>query len=98
MNRFDARRAGGFVDKANAFPTTPQAQHQQRKRSIQFVVDTVEKVLSEESRRASKLWPPVVSSGNPTPFGKGGRSVELEVFSIVEVAFLVEMVVERSVD
>ncbi len=34
MIRFDARRARGFVDKANAFPITPQAQQQQQKRSI----------------------------------------------------------------
>ena len=54
--------------------------------------------LSEESGRATSFEPHVVSSGNPTPFGKGGRSVELEVMAAANMTFLVEMVVERSVD
>ena len=54
--------------------------------------------LSEESGRATKFEPPVVSSGNLTPFGKGGRSVEFEILAAAKMTFLVKMVVNRSVD
>jgi hypothetical protein len=54
--------------------------------------------LSEENRRANDFGSPANSSGNLTPFSKGGQSVEFEVLAAVKVAFLVEMVVDRSVD
>jgi hypothetical protein len=55
-------------------------------------------VLSEESDRARKSDPPVVSSGNLTPLGKGSRSVEFEVLAAAKMTFLIKMVVDRSVD
>ena len=54
--------------------------------------------LSEECGRANKSGPPVVSSGNLTPFGESGRSVEFEVLAAAKVTFLVKMVVDRSMD
>ena len=54
--------------------------------------------LSEESGSAIKSGPPVVSCGNLTPFGKGVRSVEFEVLAVAKMTFLVEMIVDRSVD
>ena len=57
-----------------------------------------DRVLSEESGRANKSRPPVVSSGNLTPFGKGVRSVEFEVLAVAKMTFLVEMIVDRSVN
>ena len=56
------------------------------------------RVLSEEYGRANKSGPPVVSSGNLTPFGESGRSVEFEVLAVAKMTFLVEMIVDRSVD
>ncbi len=50
VNRFDARRACGFVDKANTFPTTPQAQHQQQKRSIDVVHKAVNSICYRQGR------------------------------------------------
>ena len=44
VKRFDARQACGFVDKAKAFPTTPQAQQQQQKRSIHVLLKAVNSV------------------------------------------------------
>ena len=55
-------------------------------------------VLSEESRRANKSRPPVVSSGNLTPFGKGERAIEFEDLAAAKMAFEIEMVVDRSMD
>jgi hypothetical protein len=40
----------------------------------------------------------VVSSGNLTPFCEGERSVKFEVLATAKMTFLVEMVVDRSVD
>lgn len=40
----------------------------------------------------------MVSSGNLTPLGKGGRSVEFEVLAAAKVTFLVKMVADRSAD
>ena len=54
--------------------------------------------LSEERGRARKFDPPVVSSGNLTPFGKGERAIEFEDLAAAKMAFLVKMVVDRSVD
>ena len=39
-----------------------------------------------------------ISCSELTPFGKGGRSVEFEVLAAAKMAFLVKMVVDRSVD
>ena len=53
MKRFDARQACGFVDKAEAFPTTPQAQQQQQKRSIHVLHKAVNSVCY---RHIAKNW------------------------------------------
>ncbi len=45
-----------------------------------------------------KIRSPVVSSGNLTPFGKGERAIEFENLAAAKMAFLVKMVVDRSVD
>jgi len=44
---------------------------------------------SEERGRARKFDPPVVSSGNLTPFGKGERAIEFEDLAAAKMAFLV---------
>ncbi len=41
---------------------------------------------------------PASSSRKLMPLGKGGGAVEFEVFATVEVPFLVEVIVDRSVD
>ena len=53
--------------------------------------------MSEERGRARILRPPVVSSGNLTPFGKGGQAVDFEVLAAAKMTFLVKMIVDRSV-
>ena len=55
-------------------------------------------VLSEERWRGRKSEPPVVSSGNLTPFGKGERAIEFEDLAAAKMTFLVKMVVDRSMD
>ena len=54
--------------------------------------------MSEESGPVIKFRPPVVSSGNLTPFGKSDRSVEFEVMAAAKMTFLVKMIVDRSMD
>ena len=54
--------------------------------------------LSEERWRGRKSEPPVVSSGNLTPFGKGERAIEFEDLAAAKMTFLVKMVVDRSMD
>ncbi|MDP6622588.1 MAG: hypothetical protein QF754_10005, partial [Alphaproteobacteria bacterium] len=53
--RVDARRACGFVDKANALPTTPQAQQHQQKRSIDVVPKADNLVCYRQSGRESPI-------------------------------------------
>ena len=55
-------------------------------------------LLSEERGRAGKSEPPVVSSGNLTPFGKGERAIEFEDLAAAKMTFVVKMVVDRSMD
>jgi len=49
VKRFDARQARGFVDKAKAFPTTPQAQQQQQKRSIHVLHKAVNSICYRQA-------------------------------------------------
>ncbi|MAG95741.1 MAG: hypothetical protein CMM08_03490 [Rhodospirillaceae bacterium] len=55
MIRVDARRACGFVDKANALPTTPQAQQHQQKRSIDVVPKADNLVCYRQSQLSNTL-------------------------------------------
>ena len=54
--------------------------------------------LSEERGRGRKSEPPVVSSGNLTPFGKRERAIEFEDLAAAKMAFEIEMIVDRGVD
>jgi hypothetical protein len=47
--RFDARQACGFVDKAIALTTTPQAQQQQQKRPIDVLPKPVNLICYRQS-------------------------------------------------
>ncbi len=66
--------------------------------TVSGALSSMDTVLSEERRRASKSEPLVVSSGNLTPFGKGERAVEFEDLAAAKMTFLVKMVVDRSMD
>ena len=55
-------------------------------------------VLSEERGCANKPEPPVFSSGNLTPFGKGERAVEFVFLAAAKMTFMFKMVVDRSLD
>ena len=56
-------------------------------------------VLSDKCEPVSE-WPVTVALCRTelTPLSESGSAVKLEVFSAVEVAFLVEMIVDRRVD
>ena len=54
--------------------------------------------LSEERERGRKSEPPVVSSGNFTPFGKSERAIGFEYLAAAKMTFLVKMVVDRGMD
>ena len=45
-----------------------------------------------------KIVEPANSGSKLTPLGKGGGAVEFEVFATVEVTFLIEVIMDRSVD
>jgi hypothetical protein len=54
--------------------------------------------LSEEKKHRIENHIAPGSGANLTPFGKGGRAVELEVSAAVKVTFLVKMVVDRRLN
>ncbi len=59
----------------------------------------LEWALSEETARARETTEPYVSRRTELPpFGQSDGTVLRENFSAVEVTFLIEMVVDRSVD
>ena len=54
-------------------------------------------VLSDQCELVSKRWEPGSSGRQVMPHGSGGRAVLLEDFAAVEVAAMVELIVDRGV-